>query len=371
MDRDALQREIDEWVREDIITEDQADAILSRYDDARADRPRSRAVLALSVVGAALVFAGITLFLATNWDDLPTAAQVLVLLAGPGIAYAGGAFAYRRRLSRVGLILSLLGAVLSGPSLLLLADIAPVDIVETWVLLAWTAVALSTGHALSSRVGIGTGLVLLAALLVDTAGPSDPIPIVALFGVVLFALSNRYEGRIGWTYRTVGIGFTLFGLLALTTLDGRFHRFEIEMTATVIAVSVGAVAGTAWVWSRGDTHAGRVATIALVTAGVGTALAALAPETVPEAVAFVGVHLTALVAIGSTGYFGYRTGSRTFVDLAALGALAQTLSFVAATIVDSLSGSIALVVAGVVLLAVGIALERGRRSILDRLGTNG
>lgn len=370
MDRDALQREVDEWVREDIITEDQAAAILSRYDDTGSDRSRSRAVLALTAVGAALVFAGITLFLATNWNELPTAAQVLVLLAGPGSAYAGGAFAYRRRIRRAGLALSLLGVVLSGPSLFLLADIAPVDIAETWVLLAWTAVALSTGHALRSRVGIGVGLVLLAALLVDIADPSDPMPIVALSGVVLFALSNRYEGRIGWTYRTVGVGFVLFGLLALTTLDGRYHRFEIEVTATFIALSIAALAATAWMWTRGETHASGTSTVALVAVGIGTAIAALAPETVPEAAAFVGVHLTALVAIGSIGYFGYRTGSRTFVDLAALGALAQTLSFVAATIVDSLSGSIALVVAGIVLLSVGIALERGRRSILDRLGAD-
>jgi len=40
---------------------------------------------------------------------------------------------------------------------------------------------------------------------------------------------------------------------------------------------------------------------------------------------------------------------------------------VEATVVGALSGSVALVVAGVVLLGAGVALERGRRSLLSRL----
>jgi uncharacterized membrane protein len=61
MDPDALREEADEWVREDIITESQAEAILARYED--EDPGRSRVVGALS--GAvALVVAGLLLLAA-------------------------------------------------------------------------------------------------------------------------------------------------------------------------------------------------------------------------------------------------------------------------------------------------------------------
>jgi len=365
MDPDALQAEVDEWVRDGIITEQQADAILARYDD--DDRDRSRVVVALSVVGAALVFIGVALFLATNWDDLSTAAQVAVLLAGPGLAYLGGAGAYRRSVPRVGLALSVLGALLAGPSLFLLADLAPTTVPEVWVLLAWTAIALPTGHALDSRVGTGFGLVVLAALVVELADPGDPSMAVALLGIGLFGLAALQRDPIAGTYRSVGVVFALLGLLTLTTLDGRFGRFDPGLSVTFGALAVAALGATGGLTWRGDRSESRWAATAIGAVAAGTATALAAPDTIPNAVAFGVVHVVTLIAVAATGYYGYAAGSRRFVDLAAVAALVQTLSFVAATVVDALSGSIALVVAGGILIAAGIALERGRRSLLSRL----
>lgn len=365
MDPNALRDEVETWVREGIITEAQAEEILARYDHDGNDR--SRVVLALSVVGSALVFVGVTLFLATNWDDLPTAAQIAVLLAAPGSAYAGGIAAYRRSLPRIGLACSLLGSALAGPSLFLLADVAAVDVAETWLLLAWAAIALSTGHALESRVGIGIGIAVLTALVADLSGTADPIPSVAFLGIALFALGEVQRERIGWSYRTGGATLALFGLLLLTTLEGSYGWFAFEVTATLLATVIGSVAGAGWIFRHGDRSGGRWAGTAVAAVGSSTGLAALAPETVPELAAFLGGHIAMLVAVAATGYYGYRSGERRFVDLAALAALGQTLSFVAATVIDALSGSLALIVAGLLLLAAGLALERGRRTLLARL----
>lgn len=366
MDPDALQTEVDEWVRDGIITESQAEAIRARYGDGD-DAGRSRAVLALSVVGSALVLVGVTLFLATNWDDLPTAAQIAVLLAAPGTAYAAGATAYRRSVPRAGLALTLLGSALVGPSLFLLVDLAAMTIDGVWILLAWAAIALSTGHALGSRVGTGFGLVVLAGVVLDLTSPSDPIASIALLGVTLFCLSTSNTDRVRWTYRIVGATFALIGSIALTTLDGQFEWFELDASATLAALAIGAVAGVGWAWWRTDRE-GTWATVATVAIAIGTAAALFAPEPIPNAAALAVVHLTALAAVAATGYYGYRIGSRAFVDLAAVAALAQTLSFVAATVVDALSGAIALVVAGTILIVAGVGLERGRRSVLATFG---
>lgn len=364
MDPDALRAEVDEWVRDGIITDAQAEAILSRYDE--EDPGRSRAVVALSVVGAALVFVGLTLFLATNWNDLPAAAQIAVLLCGPGLAYLGGAVAYRRSVPRAGLSLSLLGAVLAGPSLFLLADLAPASIESAWILLAWTAVALPTGHALDSQAGVGFGLVVLAGLVAELADPGESLTPIALLGIVLFGLAGLQRDRVGRAYRGVGAGLALLGALALTTLDGGFDRFDSGSSPALAAVAVAAVAATAWLRLDGDRPGFAWAATAAAAVGVGTAAALAGPEPLPNAAALGVVHLAALAVVGATGYYGYRSGSRRFVDLAAVAALGQTLSFVAATVVDALSGSIALVVAGVILIAAGIGLERGRRSVLAR-----
>ena len=385
MDFDALREEVEEWVTEGIITDSQAEDILARYDgtdesvegtdesgDADESR-RSRAVLALSLVGAFLVFVGVTLFLATNWGDLPRPARAAILIGAPGLAYAGGFAAYDREASRIGHALCVLGAVLVGPSIFLFEDLFTLGLADAWLLLAWTVVALPTGHVLASRAGTGLGLIVLAALAVELGEPTDPAPILGLLGIVLFVLGQGRSGRsmgigrVPWTYRVGGATLTLLALLLLTTLEGRFVRFDLEPSAILFAGAVGALVGIGWLHSVGA-RAGSVWTGATTLAlGGSVAVAALAPETVPDLLAFVGTHLGMLAALLATGYVGYRSRSRALIDLAALGGLLQTLSFVAATVVDELSGSIALVVAGLVLLAAGLALERGRRSVLERI----
>jgi uncharacterized membrane protein len=366
MDPDALQDEVDAWVRDGIITESQAETILDRYEDTD-DGGRSRAVVALSVVGSALVLVGVTLFLATNWEELPTGGQVAVLLGGPGLAYAGGVAAYRRALPRIGLACSLLGAVLAGPSVFLLADLAAVEIARAWLLLAWTSIALPTGHALDSRAGVGIGLAVLTGLVAELAGTADPIPSVAFLGIGSFALADLQRDRTRWTYRTGGAILALLGALLLTTLEGNYGGFTVEPTAILFTTVLGSLAGVGWLQWRGDRHGTVWAGTAVVGIGVATGLAALAPDRLPETAAFLGGHVAMLVVVAATGYFGYRSDSRRFIDLAAVAALGQTLSFVAATVVDALSGSVALVVAGLMLLGSGVALERGRRTLLARL----
>lgn len=387
MDLDTFRSEVDRWVEEEIITDDQAAQILERYDEPRAKPPRSRAILALSLVGTALVFAGVTWFLATNWGGLSRLTRVAVLIAGPGAAYVAGAIAYRRA-PRVGHALCVLGAVLVGPSVYLFDELYALGLADGWLLLVWAAVALPTGHALDSRPGTGVGLLVLITLVGELADPADPVAAIGLFGVVLFAIGHPRgrtalsrarsptpaeispgdrSGRVGWTYRVGGAAVTLAALLALTTLEGGFVQFDMEPSLIGQAVLLGALAGVGWLFGGGWRPGGSWAVVALLALAGSVAAAVYAPETVPDMAAFAVTHLVALVVLIATGYLGYLSESRGFVDLAALGALLQTLSFVAATVVDSLSGSAALVVAGLILLVVGVALEGGRRSVRSRV----
>ena len=392
MDADALDDEVDEWVREGIISDEQAEAILARYEGGADEPRRSRAVLALSLVGSALVFVGVTLFLATNWADLPLLARAVVLVTAPGLAYAGGALAYDRTAARIGHALCLLGAVLAGPSIFLFDDLFALGLHDAWLLLAWTAIALPTGHALASRPGTGLGLFVLLVLVGNLAEPTDPAPPVGLVGVALFAIgcvgshARSFPGTpagshtvggaggsgagadpVAWTYRVGGAAVALAALLLLTTHEGRFFRFEFEASAMLVAGLLGAAGGAGWLSIASRRAASGWALVAIGAIAGSAAVASMAPDALPDLLAFVGTHLALLAALLATGYLGYRTRSRSLVDLAALGGLLQTLAFVSATVVDALSGAVALVVAGLVLLAVGVGLERGRRSVLERL----
>lgn len=365
MDPEDLRDEVDEWVGEGIITEAQAAEIRSKYE--HTDTGRSRAVVALSIVGAALVFVGITLFLANNWHDLPVSARAGILLASPSLAYLAGLIGYRRNAVRIGHALVILGAVLIGPSLFLLEDLFDVVISDVWLFFGWAAVALPTGHFLDSRPGTGFGLLVLAVSVIELGDPADPAPILGLFGIILVAIGYTRDGRAAWTYQLVGTAMTIVALLLLTTWEGRFTRFELELTTLHIIGFLGALVGTWWLYGSGKRSESGWVIVGVAGLGLSVTMATLAPETVPELVGFLGTHVATLLVLMATGYLGYRTRSQSLIDLAALGALLQTLSFVAATIVDALSGSIALIVAGLILLIIGVGLERGRRSILAQL----
>ena len=365
MDPDALRDEVDEWVRDGIITESQAEEILSRYE--RDGERRPRAVLVLSLVGSALVFAGVVLFLATNWQDLHWAARALVLFAGPTLAYYGGSVAYDNAVPRVGHALYVLGALLVGPSLFLFDDLFSVGVAPEWLLLAWAAVALPTGHALKSRPGTGLGIALLALVVVALSEPADHYPAVGLLGVGVFALGRMRSGRVPWTYRMGGVTLAVGTLLLMTMLEGQFDLYELGPTPVLVATAAGAVAGTGWLHQAEEREAVEWSVIVLAALTLSTTVAVFAPDTVSALLAFVSVHVAGLAGLVGTGYLGYRTRSRTLIDLVALGGLIQTLSFVEATVVSALSGAIALVVAGLILLAAGVALERGRRTLLSRL----
>ncbi|MFT4883593.1 MAG: putative membrane protein [Natronomonas sp.] len=365
MDPDALQDEVDEWVREGIITDEQAEEILARYEG--ADRRWPRIVLALSLVGAVLVFAGIALFLATNWRDLSRPARAVVLVAAPTLAYVGGVAGYDRNAPRIGHAMCILGAVLVGPSVFLFDSLYALDLAMEWLLFAWLAVMLPTGHALGSRVGTAFGLVL-AAVLVAVLEESAAVTVaIGGLGIALFALGHFRDDAVAWTYRIGGTTMALAGLLGMTLLEGQFQWFDPDPTAVLAATSLGAVAGAAWLFVTEKRMGAEWSTVAVLALAGAFILGLFAPDIVPELLAFAGVHLTALVGLLATGYFGYRTESRRFIDLAAGGGMLQTLSFVQATVIDALSGSIALIVAGLILLGAGIALERGRRALLSNL----
>lgn len=116
-----------------------------------------------------------------------------------------------------------------------------------------------------------------------------------------------------------------------------------------------------------DFHAVYWSGVGLGAVGLSIVTATAAPDIVPSFVAFLTVHLSLLTTLLITGVVGYIDQSRRLIDLATVCALIQTLSFVAVTILDVLSGAIAPIIVGVVFLTIGMLLERGRRTVLNWL----
>ncbi|MCL9813269.1 DUF2157 domain-containing protein [Natranaeroarchaeum aerophilus] len=365
MDRDDLEDAVEDWVAADIITREQAEAILDHHEP--EDRA-SRLITALSVMGAVLVGAGFLLFLTANWSDIPRTIRALLLVAIPAAGYGGGVWLQRGQYPRVGLALLVFGAGFVGVSLFALADLFALDVDPAWLLLAWTAVAVPTGHALASRLVTAGGLAVGAATL-GTATTAEPAVVIGLYSVVLFALGAwRRETPLGFAYRFVGVAGALGTTIVLAGTGGRFGPAP-EMDAVIVAAGVGAVAVTGR--AALDSRTSENVALPLWTA-IGTLVLAVLPmlavaDLQPTATALLA-HLLALVLVLVTVAVSYRFAEPPLVNVAALAFLLVVLSFLGTTVADALSGAVALVVGGLILLAVGLGLERGRRTLLDRMG---
>lgn len=370
MDADDLREEVREWVEAGIISPDQGEEILARYEE--DDGGRSRLVLAISLMGAVLVGAGVLWFLVGNWDALPRGVRTVILAATPaGFAAVGHALS-RGQTPRVGHALWVLAAAFVGPALFLLADLWSLEVDTAWLFLAWAALAGPAGHLRASRPTTVVGLLAATGTVAALESGADLPAALGLFGVVVFALGTRLRCRLEDAYRLVGVGLVAVTLL-LTAIEQRaYDRVALEGSAVVLAVTLGAVAavaGTWWLEREGDAAGADVGWTAVGTVAVLLGAAAVtAVPSIPAGLALGVVHVGLLGVLVSTVLVAVEVDSSALVNLAAVAFLVQVLVVLATTIVDATSGAAALVLGGVVLLFVGFGLERGRRRVLGRIG---
>lgn len=381
MNRDRLRPEVEDWVREELITPEQAAAILARYEG-RDDvgRSRSRVVIALSLMGVVLVGLGLVVYLGNYWAEMTRWSRTAVVLAIPATAFAGGWWLRtERQYPQVGHGLIFLGAAFSGVSLVALIDIYGIDIGPEWFLLGWAVVALPTGHAIRSRPTSQLGLGVVAGVLLALDAPGDPTLLVGLYGVTLYGIGlyrrTRGDASLAWTYQSAGVAGGLLALLILVVRVSHFGRPGIEPSTVLAATALGgALAAGFGAWLVARTVVDRTSGSWPGVTAAALAIVGFVATTVPVPYgfgAFLAVHATMVATLTATVAAGYREETPAVVNVAVLVFLAQLVVFLTAIANEILSGAFALVVTGLTLLATGLALERGRRKLLRNMAESG
>lgn len=368
----TLDQATERWVEADLIDEETAEAIRMHEQDREDDSSRRFSTI-LAGMGAALIGAGVLVYLGANWDILPTWLRTALLVVIPvGFAVAGVVLD-RRRIPRAGLGMWILATLAVGPSVFLLVDLHAPTLDVTWPLLAWGILAVPMGHAFRTRLGTGVGLIALLAASV-TIGAGDNGLLLAGFVATMFLgavlLLRRYAENLVHTYQVVGCATVIVIYLWLATMEGQFDILDIEfdpgvMVGIVLAGLV--VAGAVAQWQQGSARRE-------------DALFVLIPP-----VAMLFVIILALGFDGISWFIGYfagqavllgillaivvlslSLGSTVLVNVAVIGFFFQIFTLLL-TITDELSGALALVVTGTILVLAAVGLERGRRRLLDRL----
>jgi uncharacterized membrane protein len=237
---DELERMLQRWEANGIITSAQAEEI-RRHET--SDRPKPRIPLiaeALGYLGAALVLSAAIALAAQLWSDLPVAVRVVILLAVTALLLVAGWSirnsvepAFRRLASFLWL------AAVAGAGFL--ADVVTSDAldIETGFPIAIGAAMTALAAALwwlrktsPQLVGVFAGLAFLIAGISDVIGGDDPFGIL-LWAVGVVALISVRLNFI-WPERTA------YALSSIAVLVGaQWAAFELFSDAEEWGLALG------------------------------------------------------------------------------------------------------------------------------------
>ncbi|UGV39849.1 DUF2157 domain-containing protein [Methanococcoides orientis] len=168
-----LQQEVEDWSREGIVDDHQAKLILSKYGLSEAPseieqmdqrKDTSKLVTVISILGAFLIGIGAILFVASNWQKIPTIVKMVLLLGTTyGTYFIGWELKFNRRTHpAMGEALLFLASLFVGATIFLTAQIFNVNANEHWLVLVWFLAILPFGYAFRSSIIISLNIVTFA-----------------------------------------------------------------------------------------------------------------------------------------------------------------------------------------------------------------
>lgn len=157
-----LQTDLPVWVERGWVSPEHRQAILDHAAAQEEGGPRY-IVLALAVMGVVLLAAGIISFFAANWDAIPKLARLAVLFGGTWAAYAASGALTARGSTATGHAVLLLGVLLFGADIALVAQTYHIEAHFPNGILLWCLGALLAAWLMESQV-VMVAAVLLGAL---------------------------------------------------------------------------------------------------------------------------------------------------------------------------------------------------------------
>lgn len=240
---ETLRREIARWVADGLISTEQAGRIMARYmgshapQPATAAKPRddsqasgsqtslpSKLIITLSILGAVLVGVGVILFMASNWAAIPRWGRLAILLSFMAACYGAGY--YMRYESggypRVGASVILLGSIVFGANIYLIAQMFHISTHYPNGMLMWGLGVLPVAYSLNLRPPLFMSLLLLViwtgmeASFHFRGGGSEIVYVMIYFmlGIVLMAIGHLHDASsflrgMAWPYYFFGLFLTL------------------------------------------------------------------------------------------------------------------------------------------------------------------
>jgi uncharacterized membrane protein len=239
--RQHLRRELATWRDEGLVSDEQAAALTQRYGlDQLGGESRRLLFTALYILGALLIGGSVVTFVAAHWTGLMPWQKTTALLAAMLAAHAAGYYLWRdpNRHPALGHSLVLLGTLIFGANIFLLAQIFHVrsDFYNGFLL--WTVGALAVGLLLRSQpnliVAVAASFVWAMGAAIDHAAAALFYPLIALAFVPLL---QRWRHLIA-----IAVLLPAVGIAAVTAVFAHTEDYALLALAVVGALYTGVAA---------------------------------------------------------------------------------------------------------------------------------
>ena len=389
-----LREEVEAWQRDGTVTAEQAQSVLARYPDYppghEASRRRQGLVTGLSILGGILIGLGVITFFAANWDEISHGVKLASLIAGMLLSYgAGYALWQRSGPTAYAVAFVLLGCIIYGAGVHLIGQIYHVSVDHPNLSLFWFLGVAPVAYVTRSRPVMFLAIVLfLAAVafrqqdwLEAIDGWEAPLAWTALYialGAFLYAVGKakrEFEGweSLGGLFQALGL-ITAFAALYLLTFHDLFDSAGSISGARpgywalaygASAFAIGVTAGLAWRRTqRGEQETADFAeagVIAVVLAAAHVAALVYVDWILLYPIVFNALFAISALGLMASGYLQDHEG-RVNLSIALIALYVITRYFEYS--IDLLDSSLLFFGAGVILLAGGYLLDRGRRRML-------
>jgi len=229
--------EIDRWQAEDLVSVEQADRLRQRYAAPTAAVPWG--LLVFASAGAIVVGLGVILLFAYNWDAIPKFGKLALVFGAVVAAHASGLRLLARDgwQPRLGEALTLLGTMLYGAGIWLVAQIYHIDEHYPNGFLFWSLGALAMAWAIRATANglVATALVVIWGACESIDFHSPRLAAILLLAGGVLPLAWRQRSTLLLAAGLAGMQF----LLALSVIHwgGGPHGFTASLAFGVLLLA--------------------------------------------------------------------------------------------------------------------------------------
>lgn len=189
-----LERESQEWESSGIVPPGTRHLILGLYSVESAER---RGTLVVVLLAMALCSVGLLLLIGYNWDEIPRAGKLTLVIGSLAAAFACAAFAYRKQRPVVGESLVFLGTLLYGNTIWLVAQILNIHGRFPDAFLWWGLGVLASAVLIGSKgVGIEAAALVLLWVFLESTFTGHHAPLFVLVWPLAIGAAYRLRSPV-------------------------------------------------------------------------------------------------------------------------------------------------------------------------------